>query len=91
MINATAVVGAARRLIRRREGGRGQPQPGSDSGTGKAAGVVRSLHHLISWLQSTLLGLAAGVAFRLCLFGGEACRAPLHWLALLGCGVSSAH
>lgn len=56
----------------------------------RRAGVVRSLHHLISWLQSTLLGLAAGVAFKLCLFGGEPCRAPLHWLALLGCGVSSA-
>lgn len=56
----------------------------------RRAGVVRSLHHLISRLQSTLLGLAAGVAFKLCLFGGEPCRPPLHWLALLGCGVSSA-
>lgn len=35
-----------------------------------SAGVVRTLHHSITRLQSTLLGLAAGVAFKLCPFGG---------------------
>lgn len=71
------VVGAARRL-NEEKGGRSQHQIQTQEQIQEQAkrrppstGVVRALHQLISWLQSTLLGLAAGVAFKLCPFGGE--------------------
>lgn len=54
MVNATTMVGAARRLAKKKGWKESASDSDSDSGTGKArapgAGVVRALHHLITWL-----------------------------------------
>lgn len=58
MVNATAMVGAARRLAKKKGWRESASDSDSDSGTGKAqapsAGVVRALHHLITWACNPL-------------------------------------
>lgn len=78
MVNATAIVGAARRLAKKKrvEGVsfgfrlrfRFRNRQSAGPQRGRRPGPA-SLDHL--GLQSTLLGLAAGVEFKLCPFGGE--------------------